>query len=58
MNGVVVDFYRIDRFIHIDTDAQTATVQAGVVWEKLDPELAKQGLPLRLYPTSYQAYTV
>jgi Fe-S oxidoreductase/FAD/FMN-containing dehydrogenase len=32
-------------------------VQAGVVWEKLDRELEKHGLTLRLYPTSYPAST-
>jgi len=55
--GVVVDFYRMNRVIHIDPEAQTATVQAGVVWEKLDRELEKHGLTLRLYPTSYPAST-
>lgn len=57
-NGLVVDFYRMNRIIGIDPGAQTATVQAGVVWEKLDRELAKHGLTLRLYPTSYPASTV
>jgi Fe-S oxidoreductase/FAD/FMN-containing dehydrogenase len=56
--GVVVDFYRMNRIIRVDADAQTATVQAGVVWEKLDRELKKHGLTLRLYPTSYPASTV
>jgi Fe-S oxidoreductase/FAD/FMN-containing dehydrogenase len=56
--GVVVDFYRMNRVIRADPNAQTATAQAGVVWEKLDRELAKHGLTLRLYPTSYPASTV
>ncbi len=56
--GVVVDFYRMHRVIQIDPHAQTATVQAGVVWEKLDRALQKHGLTLRLYPTSYPASTV
>ena len=56
--GLVVDLYRLNRVISIDADAQTATVQAGVVWEKLDRELARLGLTLRLYPTSYPASTV
>jgi len=56
--GVVVDFYRMKRVIEIDPKAQTATVQAGIVWEKLDKELNKQGMTLRLYPTSYPAATV
>ena len=56
--GVVVDFYRMNKVLRIDPNANTATVQAGVVWEKLDKELAKHGLMLRLYPTSYPASTV
>jgi Fe-S oxidoreductase/FAD/FMN-containing dehydrogenase len=55
--GLVVDFYRMKRIIHIDAEAHTATVEAGVVWEKLDAELAKHGLTLRLYPTSYPSST-
>ncbi len=55
--GVVVDFYRLKRIVQIDPAAQTATVEAGVVWEKLDRELAKHGLTLRLYPTSYPSST-
>jgi Fe-S oxidoreductase/FAD/FMN-containing dehydrogenase len=56
--GVVVDFYRMNRVVNIDPEAQTATVQAGVVWEKIDRELEKHGLTLRLYPTSYPGSTV
>lgn len=55
--GIVVDFYRMNRVIKIDSKTHTATVQAGVVWEKLDKELAKHGLTLRLYPTSYPSST-
>ena len=56
--GVVVDFYRMKRVIDIDSKAMTTTVQAGVVWEKLDKELKKHSLTLRLYPSSYPAATV
>ncbi|MBT8490751.1 MAG: FAD-binding oxidoreductase, partial [Deltaproteobacteria bacterium] len=56
--GIVVDFYRMNRVIGVDSDAQTATVQSGVVWEKLDRYLKKQGLTLRTYPTSYPGSTV
>ena len=56
--GIVVDFYRFHRLIRIEAEAQTATVQAGVTWEKLDAALAKQGLTLRLYPSSYPGSTV
>lgn len=56
--GIVVDFYRMKAIKKIDPQAQTVTVEAGVVWEKLDKELHKQGLTLRLYPSSYPSATV
>ncbi|MBN2539105.1 MAG: FAD-binding oxidoreductase, partial [Deltaproteobacteria bacterium] len=55
--GIVVDFYRMNRIIAIDEAAQTATVQAGVVWEKLDKELERHGLTLKTYPSSYPGST-
>ena len=56
--GVVIDFYRMNRTIRIDPNGLTATVQAGLVWEKLDQALGRQGLTLRLYPSSYPSSTV
>jgi Fe-S oxidoreductase/FAD/FMN-containing dehydrogenase len=56
-NGIVVDFYRMKKIIDIDSSNNTVTVEAGVVWDKLDKELAKQKLALRLYPTSYPSST-
>jgi len=56
--GIVIDFYRLRAIKNIDPDKQTATVEAGVIWEKLDKELIKHGLTLRLYPSSYPAATV
>ena len=56
--GIVVDFYRFKQIKNIDTKAMTATVQAGVVFEKLDNELAKHGMTLRLYPSSYPSATI
>jgi Fe-S oxidoreductase/FAD/FMN-containing dehydrogenase len=56
--GLVVDFYRMKSVIRIDKAAQTAAVQPGIVFEKLDTELMKQGLTLRSYPSSYPAATV
>jgi len=55
--GVVIDFYRMKKVINIDAEQGTATVEAGVVWESLDRELAKHGLTLRLYPSSYPSST-
>ncbi len=56
--GIVVDFYHLSRLLSVDAEAQTVTVQPGMVWEKLDNLLAKHGLTLRLYPTSYPSSTV
>ena len=55
--GVVVDFYRMSKIVRIDPEKLTATIEGGVVWEKLDRELAKQHLALKLYPTSYPSST-
>jgi Fe-S oxidoreductase/FAD/FMN-containing dehydrogenase len=55
--GIVVDFFRLNRVLDIDKNALTVRVQAGVIWEKLDRALEKEGLTLRLYPTSYPAST-
>lgn len=55
--GVVVDFYRMNRVLHVDRQAQTATIEAGAVWEKVDRALAEYGLTLRLYPSSYPGST-
>ena len=55
--GVVVDFYRLRRVLEISPENLTVTVEAGIVWEKLDKELAKHGLTLRIYPTSYPSST-
>jgi FAD/FMN-containing dehydrogenase len=57
-NGVVVDFYFMKDILRVDRDALTVTVQPGITWEQLDRELKKQGLTLRLYPTSYPSSSV
>ena len=56
--GIVVDFYYMSKVISIDSENLTATVQPGIIFEKLDRELEKKGLTLRLYPSSYPAATV
>jgi Fe-S oxidoreductase/FAD/FMN-containing dehydrogenase len=56
--GIVVDLYRLNHIHSIDEKDMTVVVDAGVVWEKLDKNLIKQGLTLRLYPSSYPAATV
>jgi len=56
--GIVVDFFRLNKILSIDKQAQTVTCQAGVVWEKVDAALAKEGLTVNLYPSSYPGSTV
>jgi len=56
--GLVVDFFHMSTLLEIDTKTLTARVQPGICWEKLDRELAKENLTLRLYPSSYPAATV
>jgi Fe-S oxidoreductase/FAD/FMN-containing dehydrogenase len=56
--GIVIDMRRLNRIVTIDGAAQTATVEPGIVWERLDKELEKRGLTLRLYPSSYPGSTV
>ena len=56
--GIVVDFFRLNRVLSIDKREQTVTCQAGIVWEKIDRALAKEGLMVNLYPSSYPGSTV
>lgn len=56
--GMVVDFYYFNAIKNIDKESLTVTVEPGIVWEKLDNELQKKGLTLRLYPSSYPSATV
>ncbi|MBM3133494.1 MAG: FAD-binding oxidoreductase, partial [Chloroflexi bacterium] len=55
--GIVVDFYRMNRVLKVDPQTMTATIQAGAIWEKVDRDLARHGLTLRLYPSSYPSST-
>ena len=55
--GVVIDFFRMSRVVSVDGDAQTATLQAGIVWENADRELKKKGVTLCTYPSSYPSST-
>ncbi len=56
--GIVIDFHRIKKLISMDKENLTATVQPGITWEKFDKLLQKDGLTLRLYPTSYPSSSV
>ncbi len=57
-NGIVVSFARMNRIKHIDQEQMTVTFEPGVIWAGLEEELNRQGLALRLYPSSAPAATV
>jgi len=48
----------MQKIIEIDEKNLIVTVEPGITWEKLDRELLKRNLTLRLYPTSYPSSTV
>lgn len=50
--AVVVDMSGMHRVLGVDPKAMTVTVQASAVWEQIERELEKDGLALRLYPSS------
>ncbi len=56
--GVTVDMHRLRRILSIDPQAMTATVRPATVWQDLERELNKQGLALRVYPSSAPSSTV
>ncbi len=56
--GLVIDFYYFKNVKNIDRVNQLATVQSGIVFEKLDACLKEQGLTLCSYPSSYPAGTL
>jgi Fe-S oxidoreductase/FAD/FMN-containing dehydrogenase len=56
--GLVVDFAWMNRVLAVDAAALTVSVQPGVVWEKLERALNKQGLALCTYPSSAPSSTV
>jgi Fe-S oxidoreductase/FAD/FMN-containing dehydrogenase len=51
--AVVVDLSGMQRVLNVDAEHLTVRVQSGAIWEQIDREIAKQGLALRLYPSSY-----
>jgi Fe-S oxidoreductase/FAD/FMN-containing dehydrogenase len=56
--GIIVDFWRMRDIVAVDKQAMTVTVEPGIVWEDLERELHKEGLDLRLYPSSAPSSTV
>lgn len=56
--AVVVDLTAMNRILELNTNTNTVRVQPGIIWQFLQQELNKQGLDLRIYPTSLPASTV
>jgi FAD/FMN-containing dehydrogenase len=50
--AVVADMSGMHRFLRVDRVEMTATVEPSAVWEEIERELEKDGLALRLYPSS------
>jgi Fe-S oxidoreductase/FAD/FMN-containing dehydrogenase len=51
-SAIVADMSGMQRVLGVDRVAMTATVEPSAVWEEIERELAKDGLALRLYPSS------
>ena len=56
--GLVIDFAWMNKVLAVDPEAMTVTVEPGVIWQRLDKELNRQGLALRTYPSSAPSSTV
>ncbi len=55
--GLVVDFSWMNEILAVDSESMTVTVQPGVIWERLEKELNKEGLALCTYPSSAPSST-
>ncbi|MDD5191318.1 MAG: FAD-binding and (Fe-S)-binding domain-containing protein, partial [Dehalococcoidales bacterium] len=56
--GLVIDFYYMKNVKNIDKNKLLATVEPGIVFEKLDARLKEHNLTLCSYPSSYPAGTL
>ncbi|MGD8280149.1 MAG: FAD-binding and (Fe-S)-binding domain-containing protein [Gemmatimonadota bacterium] len=57
-DAIVVVMTDWNEVLSVDPRAMTVRVQTGAIWQDVDVELAKHGLTLRLYPSSYPSSTV
>jgi len=51
-SAIVADMSGMHRVLGVDRVGMTATVEPSAVWEEIQRELGKDGLALRLYPSS------
>ncbi|MCE5202707.1 MAG: FAD-binding oxidoreductase [Actinomycetia bacterium] len=56
--AIVADMSAMDRVLSVDPEAMTVRVQAGALWEPLQKTLNRQGLDLRMYPSSFPSSSV
>lgn len=56
--GIVLDVTSLNRLLEVDVINETATVEAGIVWEDLENKLEEYGLSPRVVPSSAPASTV
>ncbi len=56
--ALVVDMSAMRSILELDPEGRRATVQPGVVWEDLQRAASKEGLDLRLYPSSAPSSSV
>ncbi len=56
--AIVVDLSGWQKVLSVDIQNLTVRAQAGAIWEQLDREISKQGVTLRVYPSSYPSSSV
>jgi Fe-S oxidoreductase/FAD/FMN-containing dehydrogenase len=56
--GIVVDMVRMNKILEIDASKKTCKVESGTIWANIEKEIVKQGLALRLFPSSARSSTV
>ncbi|NLG10912.1 MAG: FAD-binding oxidoreductase [Coriobacteriaceae bacterium] len=56
--AVVVDMSGWDKVLDIDAENMIVRTQAGAIWERIDRQINKLGLDLRLHPSSYPSSSV
>jgi len=56
--AIVVDLSGWTKVLKVDKTGMTVRTQGGAIWEQIDREIARQGLSLRLYPSSYPSSSV
>lgn len=56
--GIVLDLSTMDRVVEVDPDSMSATVEAGVTWDRLRKAARAKGLRVGAYPSSAISATV